>query len=345
MNHPLIVEEFLKLGRQQPIIDVRTPAEFAKGHIPGAVNVPLFSNEERHNIGWTYKQIGREQAMLLGMEAAGPRMRALVEQVQAAAPGQTVLIHCWRGGMRSQSMAWLVGLFGYQTYTLVGGYKAFRHYVLAQFEQPRPILILSGKTGSGKTEILHELAARGEQVIDLEGLAHHKGSAFGALGEVPQPAQQQFENELAMQWADLQPQRPVWLEDESRHIGRLAIPEALWTQMRAASVLCLDVPLEQRVDYLMAEYGRFNRDDLRQAILCLTKRLGPQISQQALEALAEDDLATCCQLLLQSYYDKTYAYGLAQRQPASVQHLVADTLNPAANASHILAAAPHLRMP
>ncbi|HMQ54199.1 MAG TPA: rhodanese-like domain-containing protein, partial [Anaerolineae bacterium] len=131
MNHPLIVEEFLKLGRQQPIIDVRTPAEFAKGHIPGAVNVPLFSNEERHNIGWTYKQIGREQAMLLGMEAAGPRMRALVEQVQAAAPGQTVLIHCWRGGMRTQSMAWLGGLFGYQTYTRVGGYKSFRHYVLA----------------------------------------------------------------------------------------------------------------------------------------------------------------------------------------------------------------------
>jgi tRNA 2-selenouridine synthase len=339
LNQPLTIEAFLTLGRQHPIIDVRTPAEFEKGHIPGAVNVPLFSNEERHDIGLTYKQIGREQAVLLGVEAAGPKMRTLVEQLQAAALGHTALIHCWRGGMRSQSMAWLVGLFGYRTYTLERGYKAFRHYVLAQFKSPRPIIILSGKTGSGKTEILRQLAKCGEQVLDLEGLAHHKGSAFGALGEATQPTQQQFENELAMLWAKLEPQRPVWLEDESRRIGRLAIPEALWSQMRAAPVICLDLPLERRVDYLIAEYGRFHPADLRQAILCLTKRLGPQHTQQALEALAQNDLSACCRLLLQRYYDQTYAYGLSQRQPTSVLHLVIDSIEPVKNAGKVLAAA------
>ncbi|MCB0214369.1 MAG: tRNA 2-selenouridine(34) synthase MnmH, partial [Anaerolineae bacterium] len=218
------VEPFLELSRHYPVIDVRTSAEFAKGHIPGAMNIPLFSNEERAIIGTTYKQVGQREAMLLGLEIVGPKMRHLIEHIQTVATERTLLLHCWRGGMRSESVAWLAGLFGYRCYTLRRGYKGFRNYVLQMLELPSRLLILGGKTGSGKTEILQVLKQQGEQVIDLEGLAHHKGSSFGALGEADQPSQQQFENELAMQWRQLNLQRPVWLEDESRHIGKLSIP-------------------------------------------------------------------------------------------------------------------------
>lgn len=332
----LDVEPFLDLGQRHLIVDVRTPAEFTKGHIPGAINIPLFSNEERAAIGTTYKQVGRTKAMLQGLELTGPKMRTLVEQVQAATAGETVLFHCWRGGLRSESVAWLVRLFGYRAYTLRRGYKGFRHYVLATLAQPRPILILSGKTGSGKTEILQALHRRGEQVIDLEGLANHKGSSFGALGQAPQPSQQQFENGLAMQWRQLDRQRRVWVEDESRHIGKLSIPLALWQQMQSAPALFIDVPAALRTGFLVEAYGRFPLPRLKSAIERLEKRLGRQNMRHAIEALETSDLPTCCDILLRHYYDKTYLRSLARRDPATVHRIALDALDPARNAENLL---------
>jgi len=211
------IEEFMALRERLPVFDVRTPAEFAKGHIPGAFNLPLFSDEERRRVGIIYKQIGRESAILEGLEYVGPKMRRIVETVQSITGHKTLLLHCWRGGMRSSSVAWLLNTSGYEIFLLKGGYKAFRHYVLDSFEIPRDIIILSGHTGSGKTEILQALSRLGEQAIDLEKLACHKGSAFGSLGETPQPAQQEFENHLALFWraTDL-PWTAIWSPSISR---------------------------------------------------------------------------------------------------------------------------------
>ncbi|MCB0170830.1 MAG: tRNA 2-selenouridine(34) synthase MnmH [Anaerolineae bacterium] len=333
----LDVEAFLDLGQRYPIIDVRTPAEYDKGHIPGAINIPLFSNEERAMIGTLYKQVGQNEAMLLGLDLVGPKMRGLIEQVQAVAVERTVLFHCWRGGMRSESVAWLVGLFGYQTYTLQRGYKGFRNYVLQTLATPRQIFILGGKTGSGKTEILRELQQRGQQIIDLEALAHHKGSAFGALGEACQPTQQQFEHELAERWRQIDPQRPVWLEDESRNIGYLSIPLAVWQQMQQATTLFVEVPALWRNRYLVEEYGRFPLPALKDAVERLQKRLGRRNMQTALNALEANDLTTCCDILLRHYYDKTYVRSLSRRDAAVVHHIELDSIDPARNADHLLA--------
>lgn len=332
----LDVEDFLTLGQCYPIIDVRTPAEFTKGHIPDAINMPLFSNEERAAIGTTYKQTGRNEAMLLGLELIGPKMHPLIEQVQAVVSDGTILFHCWRGGMRSDSFAWLAGLFGYQTYTLRQGYKGFRNYALKTLATPRRILILSGKTGSGKTEILHALKQLGEQVIDLEGLAHHKGSAFGALGESLQPTQQQFENELAWLWQHIDPQRPVWLEDESRNIGKLSLPLEVWRQMQTATTLLVEVPISLRNRYLVAEYGQFPQPALRTSIERLEKRLGHNNMQRAICALETGDLPTCCDILLQHYYDKSYIRCLSRRNMAQVHSLKLTCLDPMQNAKELI---------
>lgn len=330
------VREFLELGQCYPIVDVRTPAEFDRGHIPGAANIPLFSNDERAIIGKTYKQVGRNEAMLLGLDATGPRMRSIIEAVQQISSDGTVLFHCWRGGMRSESVAWLAGLFGYKSYTLKGGYKAFRNYVLDIFKVPRQIYILGGGTGSGKTRILHEMQKQGAQIIDLEGVACHKGSTFGGLGQAGQPTQQQFENELALLWQQIDPDSPVWLEDESRHIGRLSLPLGLWQQMQTAFTLFIEVPVALRTHALIQEYGCHNQRELKEAIIRLQKRLGYLTTQRALEALEARDLTTCCQLLLRHYYDKTYNRSLARRDPQRVQFLKLDSADASENAERVL---------
>jgi len=179
------VEEFLSLARQYPVFDVRSPGEYQHAYIPGAYNLPLFTDEERKLVGTLYKQDSREQAIKAGLDYFGLKMRKMVEEVEAM-NSKTVLVHCWRGGMRSAGVAWLLDLYGFKVYTLVGGYKSFRKWVLARFEKPYPFQVVGGYTGSGKTELLKELATKGHTIIDLEGIAHHKGSAFGALGEAAQ---------------------------------------------------------------------------------------------------------------------------------------------------------------
>jgi tRNA 2-selenouridine synthase len=263
-------------------------------------------------------------------------MGRLALQLGELAADRSVLVHCWRGGMRSESVAWLAGLLGYEGYTLHGGYKAFRNYVLDGFTRPRAILILGGYTGSGKTALLRELARRGEQVIDLEGLSRHKGSAFGELGEAPQPTQQQFENELALQWRRLDPDRPVWLEDESRRIGATAIPDGIWRQMRAAATLFLDIPAAARREYLVRTYGAFDKAELAESVRRIYKRLGDLATRHALDALERGDAAACADLLLARYYDRAYQRGLEKREPSKLHRVVSDTVDPESNASLLI---------
>lgn len=304
-----------------PIFDVRAPVEFAQGHIPGALNLPLFTDEERARIGTAYKQVSQERAVQLGLDFFGPKMSALVRQAQHLAPGKEVRLHCWRGGMRSGAVQWLLELAGFRVHLLDHGYKDYRRAVLASFDTPRGWRVLGGLTGSGKTDVLHALAATppSHPVLDLEGLACHKGSSFGAIGQPPQPTQEQFENNLAAALAALPAAAPVWVEDESRQIGRLTVPLALFAQFRAAPRWVLDVPRAARVAKLAAEYGAQPPAELAAAIERLRKRLGGLATQQALAAVAAGDFSRMVELVL-DYYDKTYAHSLAPRpgEPARV---------------------------
>ena len=332
------IEEFVSLSDEDPLIDVRTPAEFERGHIPGAVNMPLFSNGERARVGTIYKQVGPEAALREGLDIVGPKMRHFVERAEAIAPDRRLALHCWRGGRRSASVGWLLEFAGFEVGLLSGGYKAFRRYVLDWFEaRPRPLLILGGPTGSGKTELLHALAARGEQVVDLEGLAHHKGSAFGALGEAPQPSVEQFENLVYDRLRRLDPQRRIWLENESRAIGRVYLPEGLWRQMAAAPLLHLDVPPTARIRRLVDDYARFSRAELAAAFDKIKKRLGGQHLQAALAALDGGDYAAAAAIALR-YYDKAYGHALTRRVSGAVHRLALDEgTAPAAAAGRIVA--------
>ncbi len=342
---PLPVSEFLEQAQTLPIIDVRSPGEFAHAHIPGAVSMPLFDDDERAQIGTTYKRAGKDAAVLQGLDMVGPKMSAFVRQARKLNPkGKQVLVHCWRGGMRSGSMAWLLNTAGLEANTLTGGYKAYRNALLTSFAEPHTLIILGGKTGSGKTDILKQLAAQGEQVIDLEGLAHHKGSSYGAIGQLPQPSSEQFENFVYEQWRQLDPNKVVWLEDESRHIGRCYIPIPLWQQMRAAPVAFLDIPRAVRVQRLVEEYTGIDHSLLVEATQRIERRLGGLAAKQALAALEQQDYATVADLTL-VYYDKAYLHGLGERDSTRVFRLPVDTDNPAQTAAELISWATQVQVP
>ena len=316
MVRALDIAEFL--DQDTPIIDVRSPGEFAHGHIPGAHSMPLFSNEERAVVGALYKQKGRDAAVLEGLRIVGPKMAAIVEQARTLAPDGRIRVHCWRGGERSGSVAWLLDKAGFaQVITLRKGYKAFRNHVLAAFDEPIELRVLGGYTGTGKTETLGHLRALGEQVIDLEGLANHKGSSFGAIGEEPQPSTEHFENLLWKELLKLDPSRPVWLEDESQLIGRVKVPQAFHDRMRSSVLYFAEMSQEERADRLVVDYGKFPLEELAEALKRIEKRVGPQHCKTALAALAEGDLRTVAIIAL-TYYDKTYAFGLDKRDKERV---------------------------
>jgi tRNA 2-selenouridine synthase len=328
----LTIEEFLQLAKRHPVLDVRSPGEYAHAHIPGAQSLPLFGDEERVVVGTAYKQQNREKAIKIGLDYFGVKMRPMVEEVEALFAAakkkgpvdgeeqeeKAVLVHCWRGGMRSAGVAWLLDLYGFKVYTLVGGYKAYRNWVLQQFEKQYNFNILGGYTGSGKTLVLKELKVKGKPIIDLEGLAHHKGSAFGALGELPQPKQEMFENLLAGALADHlnnnpNENNPVFLEDESQRIGNLTIPNQIWLQMRNSPVYFLDIPFEERLNYLTEEYGGFEKEKLVNATIRIQKRLGGLETKNAINHLLENNVGECFRILLK-YYDKGYTKGLQNRE-------------------------------
>jgi len=333
INEAVGIEEFLQgILSGCRVIDVRTPAEFASGHIPGAVNLPLFSNEERAVVGTTYKQVGRNKAILDGLKFVGPHLHELAKEGMAlaetgAAQKKPLLVHCWRGGMRSSSMAWLLNMMEVQTRTLRRGYKGFRNHVLQTFTLPFHFIVLGGKTGSAKTQVLKALQNHGQQVVDLEGLAHHRGSAFGAIGQKSTVTQEQFENELAVQLRAFDAEKPIWIEDESRHVGRSVIPLGVWEKMRSANVLYLDIPQQVRAQYLLSQYGFQDEVDfLGQAFVDIRKRLGDVNYHEAMAALGDQDLAKAGKIAL-DYYDRAYEYGLGKRDPATICRINIDSID------------------
>lgn len=357
------VEQFLSLGFQHPVIDVRSEGEYVHAHIPGAISLPLFNNEERKVVGTAYKQQSKQRAIKIGLTIFGKKMVEMVEFVEKLfenkEPGKgakTVVVHCWRGGMRSGGVSWLLDLYGFKVYTIIGGYKAFRQWGIRQFEKDYPIKIVGGYTGSGKTFVLEQIKKQNEVVIDLEDIAKHKGSAFGNIGMPGQPSQEMFENLLALElWKadeecklagdgaklsamDCQPSSTIWLEDESQRIGLVNIPMPLFKSMRNKPLYFLDIPFEERLQHIVSGYGRGDKQELASAIIRIQKRLGGLETKTAINYLIEDNLVECFRILLK-YYDKQYLKGLHSRENLNdlLNKIECETVDAVKNAKHIFA--------
>lgn len=306
------IDPFLKEYDNLPIIDVRSPSEFANGHIPGAVNIPLFDDEERAIVGTLYKNEGRYPAIKKGLEIVGPKMHRLIEEVEKLT-SEELRIYCWRGGMRSSSVAWLFETAGYKTYVLNGGYKSFRNRMLNFYLEDLFIVLVGGETGSGKTDILVALSEAGEQVIDLENFANHRGSAFGGLGQVKQPTSEHFQNLVFSEFFKMDTTRIIWLEDESSNIGQVGLTESLWSKMRTCPILLLDTPFDERVNRLVRDYSDIDKSLLEFAINKIGRKLGGQNVKLALEFLENDEFDSVARILLK-YYDKSYQFLLDRKK-------------------------------
>jgi tRNA 2-selenouridine synthase len=312
------INEFIELYQSHLIFDVRSEGEYMHAHIPGAISLPLFNNEERKVVGTAYKKESKQKAIKLGLDYFGLKMRTMVEFVEQHTknnPNQKIIVHCWRGGMRSSGVAWLLDLYGFDVYTIVGGYKAFRKWTLEQFEKEYSFHILGGYTGSSKTELLKLLGENKKQIIDLEGLAHHKGSAFGSLGQLPQPSQEMFENKIALSLYENSKQNinPIWIEDESQRIGNINIPNPLWNTMRNSPLYFMEIPFEERLDFILKNYGSFDKEKLVNAIMRIQKRFGPLETKTAINFILEGDIKSAFSLLLK-YYDKHYIKAMHNRE-------------------------------
>ena len=322
----LTAQDFLKSGEEIPIIDVRSPLEYERGHIPGAFNIPLLSNNEREVVGTLYKSKGQDKAFMKALEFTGPKMAGFVKEANKYQKDKKLLVYCWRGGKRSGSMAWLFNTSGIETKILEGGYKAYRNYIHDLFSIPKNIIVLGGFTGSGKTEILKELKEQ-HQVIDLEALAHHKGSAFGFIGQKPQPTTEQFENNLAIEWMKLNYNEIIFLEDESKMIGSVHLPDEIYSKIRNSSVIFINVPKEDRIKRLIIDYAGFDNSLIKSALDKIIKRLGGQNYNKAISSLEINDYATIANVSL-VYYDKAYLYGLNKRDENKIYKMTIENSDP-----------------
>lgn len=331
------LDTFLTQRFSSLVIDVRSPAEYAYAHVPGSVNLPLFNDEERAVVGTAYKQQSREKAIKIGLDFFGPKMRAMVEQVEKwnKDKAKKVVVHCWRGGMRSSGVAWLLDLYGFEVCQVVGGYKTYRNWIVETFEKPFNFKILGGFTGSGKTYILKELAQKGIQMVDLEALACHKGSALGGINMPIQPSQEMFENFLAENLNEKNFEDAIFLEDESNRIGNRTIPLPMWYNMKRSDLYFMDIKAEERLKFLVVEYGNLPVDKLQESVLRITKRLGGLETQLAIAALQESDFKTCFKILLK-YYDKYYQKSLLSKTEGNIIEVLAIKVDAKANAKKII---------
>lgn len=298
---------FIGEKKEIPIIDVRSPSEYEQGHIPGAINIPIFSDDERARVGTVYKQSGRENAIEQGLEFVGPKLKDLAMQGKKLALGDQLKVYCWRGGMRSEKMSWLFELMGINCYVLRGGIKAYRRQLLHDFDQIHKLYILQGSTGTGKTEILLKMQELGEQVIDLEKHANHRGSAFGDIGLGEQPTSQQFQNDLYQILNQLDMEKRIWVESESLTIGKVYLPETLWQKMNRSILVELVIPREKRIDRLVSEYGKFDQEVLIRSTMKIQKRFGGNNVKKVVRFIEEGHLHQAADLLL-TYYDKSYTF-------------------------------------
>ncbi|MDQ0462341.1 tRNA 2-selenouridine synthase [Caulobacter ginsengisoli] len=304
--------EDLASDRYDAVIDVRSPGEFEEDRLPGAINLPVLTNEERAQVGTIYVQESAFKAKRIGAALVARNIALHLEMALAGRPKTFhPLIYCWRGGSRSNAMATILSQVGWRVSVVKGGYQTYRRAVKARlYDQPcsLKLILLDGNTGSAKTEILGRLAARGVQVLDLEGLAGHRGSLFGAVPGSPQPSQKMFESRLLTALAALDLSRPVVVEAESSRIGERFLPPALWDAMRAAPVIELQVPRAARVDYLLRAYRDIveNPATLEAAIARLPVHPGRKQIAGWRELAEAGDFAALADGLIEHHYDPAY---------------------------------------
>lgn len=314
------VTDLLQMPSCPLLLDARSEGEFNFAHIPGAVSFPILNNDERKEVGTCYKQRGHEAAVLLGYKLVGAKFEDYLKHAYQNFKGQDVYLHCWRGGLRSRIMANLLDSAGFRVFLIQGGYKAYRQEVLRFLQGPFQFKVLGGYTGSGKTRVLQAMAAKGAQVLDLEALASHRGSAFGALGLAPQPKQEHFENLIFETLRRFDPNKTIWVEDESRLTGTLQIPNQVYAAIREARVWFLQYSLDYRAQITLEEYGGFDTQVLAEITAKLRKRMGDLMNRVAIETILQGDKETWVRMVLQ-HYDKQYDYGVGQRPPANIHPL------------------------
>jgi tRNA 2-selenouridine synthase len=338
MLQKINIEKFLELFETIPIADVRSPSEFNYGHIPGAINIPLFDDKERIAVGTKFKKEGRIPAILEGLKQTAPLMDRKLEEALKISKNGKLLVHCWRGGMRSEAMAWLFSLGGINTEILDGGYKSYRNHVLEDLSEKKKMIVLGGMTGSSKTHILKYLKSCGQQVIDLEGLANHKGSAFGSLGQAPQPTTEHFANILFDEWKMTDRNCPFWIEDESRNIGSVFLPEKFYLNMQQAKTIVLMMDVRTRLARLIEEYSSYPSESLTASITRISKRLGGDNVKEAITAVERGDFAKAIEITLK-YYDKAYLFGLKKKDNMNIIIVNTDSDDIETNAKKIMEAA------
>lgn len=323
MINRIDIENFLDINI--PVFDVRSPVEFDRGHIPDAINLPLFSNEERAIVGKAFHQKGRDEAVKIGLEKVSVKLTAFIENVQQKTDKKEIRLHCWRGGMRSQSMAWLLDTAGFQVHLLEGGYKSYRRFVLKYFEQKFSLIVIGGMTGSGKTEILKNLKESGENVIDLEALACHKGSVFGHLGQNHQPSTEFFENLLFRELCNVKPNNPIWIEDESMAIGNIYIPAAFYQQMQETKLIFIERSREQRAKRLVDEYAGFDKSLLKESVDRISRRIGGDHAKRIIGYIENNEFYQAIYDTL-NYYDKLYQKDVIKHISGKIISLKIDDL-------------------
>ena len=337
-------------------LDVRSPSEYTKGHIPGAISAPLFDDEERAVVGTTFTQRGKYEAIKSGVDLIGGKLSVFFTILEGlgAKPGDKVYVYCWRGGMRSGSVAWLLTLCGFDVSKLEGGYRSYRRWCrrvvgVADAPHPCPIMVIGGCTGSGKTAILMELQRRKEQVLDLEGLANHRGSAFGAMGQAPQPSNEWYENMIALTVRRVDPSRQLWIEHEGLHVGSCSVPAAVhrWVITTPdGAMIVLNMDKQMRAERLVEDYCSANSlkeagwiDAMRQIISLkkggLAKKLGGQNVKKALELLEEAKFQEVASMML-DYYDKLYRTWVEKSQSSVIKTVDCPSINAETNTELVL---------
>jgi tRNA 2-selenouridine synthase len=329
------IQQYFTFKIDHVVVDVRSPIEFLQGHFPEAHNIPLFSNEERATVGTIYKQQGKEFAVEKGFAFVSPKLLKYIEIAKSAAPQKKIILHCFRGGMRSKNFAWLLQTAGFNLKVFEGGYKKYRFEVLDLFKQTFKFIIIGGYTGSAKTEIIKLLKGKGEQVIDLENLANHKGSSFGSINEKRQPTQQNFENQLFEQLCLLDKEKPIYLEDEAYNIGRVSLPYEIWLQMKKAPILSLNIHATNRIQQLVKDYTTVEIELLKAAMFRIKDQLGGAAYKQAVLFLGEKKLAEAAAIAL-DYYDKAYTFNHNKRFCRNVYNIDSDTIDVLNNTELIL---------
>lgn len=314
----IVAKEFLNTIEEVPILDVRSPSEYATGHVPNAISFPIFSDEERAEVGTLYKQKGQKLATKKALEIVGPKLVLFIEQAEIFGVSE-FRMYCWRGGMRSQSMATLLESYGFKVVLLKDGYKGYRNYIIEYFSTKLPLKVITGYTGSKKTAFLYFLKAKGAQIIDIEGLANHQGSSFGNQKSKSQPTTEQFQNELLDAFRKMDTNKTIYVEDENMRIGKVNMPEVFYQQKNDSPHIFIEIDKAERVEFLKEDYKNLSVDELILATEGISKKLGLELANEAIECIRKGEGTRAATIIL-TYYDRQYHKSISNKKHLIEEH-------------------------